>query len=58
MEGNNQIAGWTPEVSEEFPFENMTEEGEWEEPDAPDGGEGTEATRTKMTGKIQRRIPT
>lgn len=42
LEGNNQIAGWTPEVSEEFPFENMTEEGEWEEPDAPDEGEGTE----------------
>lgn len=42
LEGNNQIAGWTPEVSEEFPFENMTEEGELEEPDAPDEGEGTE----------------
>ena len=42
LEGNTQIAGWTPEVSEEFPFENMTEEGEWEEPDAPDEGEGTE----------------
>lgn len=36
LEENNQIAGWTPEVSEEFLFENMTEEGEWEEPDTPD----------------------
>lgn len=36
LEENNQITGWTPEVSEEFLFENMTEEGEWEEPDTPD----------------------
>ena len=51
LEGNNQIAGWTPEVSEEFPFENMTEEGEWEEPDAPDGGEGTEGNEDEDDGQ-------
>lgn len=51
LEGNNQIAGWTPEVSEEFPFENMTEEGEWEEPDAPDGGESTEGNEDEDDGQ-------
>lgn len=51
LEENNQIAGWTPEVSEEFPFENMTEEGEWEEPDAPDGGEGTEGNEDEDDGQ-------
>lgn len=51
LEGNNQIAGWTPEVSEEFSFENMTEEGEWEEPDAPDGGEGTEGNEDEDDGQ-------
>lgn len=51
LEGNTQIAGWTPEVSEEFPFENMTEEGEWEEPDAPDGGEGTEGNEDEDDGQ-------
>lgn len=51
LEGNNQIAGWTPEVSEEFLFENMTEEGEWEEPDVPDGGEGTEGNEDEDDGQ-------
>lgn len=51
LEGNTQIAGWTPEVSEEFPFENMTEEGEWEEPDAPDEGEGTEGNEDEDDGQ-------
>lgn len=51
LEGNNQIAGWTPEVSEEFPFENMTEEGEWEEPDVPDGGESTEGNEDEDDGQ-------
>lgn len=51
LEGNNQIAGWTPEVSEEFPFENMIEEEEWEEPDAPDGGEGTEGNEDEDDGQ-------
>lgn len=39
LEGNGQIEGWTPEVSEEFPFENMTPEEDWDhpKPDAPDG---------------------
>lgn len=51
LEGNNQIAGWTPEVSEEFLFENMTEEGEWEEPDVPDGGESTEGNEDEDDGQ-------
>lgn len=51
LEENNQIAGWTPEVSEEFLFENMTEEGEWEEPDVPDGGEGTEGNEDEDDGQ-------
>ena len=57
LEGNNQIAGWTPEVSEEFPFENMTEEGELEEPDVLMEEKIRKVTRKKMTAKIQRRIP-
>ena len=51
LEENNQIAGWTPEVSEEFLFENMTEEGEWEEPDVPDGGESTEGNEDEDDGQ-------
>lgn len=51
LEGNNQIAGWTPEVSEEFPFENMTEEGELEEPDVPDGGDNTEGNEEEDDGQ-------
>lgn len=51
LEGNNQIAGWTPEVSEEFPFVNMTEEGEWEEPDTPDGDGDTEGNGDKDDGQ-------
>mgnify|MGYP000466434030 FL=1 len=51
LEGNNQIAGWTPEVSEEFPFENMTEEGELEEPDVPDGGDNTEDNEDEDDGQ-------
>lgn len=40
LEGNGQIQGWTPEVSEEFPFENMTQEDDWEnpKPDVPEDG--------------------
>lgn len=37
-------------MSEEF-LENMTEEGEWEEPDAPDGGEGTEGNEDEDDGQ-------
>lgn len=41
LEGNGQIQGWTPEVSVEFPFENMTPEEDWDhpKPDVPDGDE-------------------
>lgn len=39
--GHSQIEGWTPEVSVEFPFENMTQEEGWEDPkpEQPDKGE-------------------
>lgn len=43
LEGSGQIQGWTPEVSEEFPFESMTQEDSWEspKPNVPDEGENT-----------------
>lgn len=51
LEGNNQIAGWTTEVSEEFPFENMTEEEEWEEPGTPDGEEDAGGNQDEGDGQ-------
>lgn len=52
LEGNGQIEGWTPEVSEEFPFENMTPEEDWDnpQPDVPDGDENPEGEEEENGG--------
>lgn len=52
LEGNGQIEGWTPEVSEEFPFENMTPEEDWDnpQPDVPDGDENPEGEEEENDG--------
>lgn len=53
LEGNEQIQGWMPEISVEFPFENMTPEEDWEkpQPDVPDdGGEDMDENEAENEG--------